>query len=77
MAKLKPVRYKELGPLHDLLLEGCGQRSIPNLANALGISHQYIYRWIATERVPPNMLDALVDISGGKLSKVDLLPFIR
>lgn len=73
MSKGEISRYKNLGPLHDLLLEACppgenGTRSIVVLARELGVSHQYIYLWIERGRVPAKYVRPLVELSGGSLS---------
>lgn len=74
-------RYKDLGPLQDLLLEACppaenGDRSIVILAGKLGISYQYIYRWISEGRVPPKYVDKLVTLSEGRLDFTDFHRYV-
>lgn len=65
-------RYKELGPLHDLLLEACppdakGTRSIVVLAKLLGVTPQYIYVWIERNHVPAKFVRPLVEMSRGRV----------
>jgi len=65
-------RYKDLGRLHDLLLDVCppdekGTKSIVVLAGKLGVSYQYIYRWIDLNQVPAKFVRQLVDLSGGRV----------
>ncbi len=74
-------RRKELGSLQDLLLEACppdrhGKSSVPVLARALGISHQYVYRWIETNRVPPGFVQPMVDASKGRVSIEDFHAYV-
>ena len=74
-------RYKQLGPLQDLLLKACppdaeGKKSIPVLAKHLDVSHQYVYRWIADDAVPPRFVKRLVEISGGAVSLEEFHPFV-
>lgn len=77
----EPSRYKELGKLHDLLLQACpanekGVRSIPALAKALSISHQYVYRWIEEKKIPPKFVKKIVDLPGQTVAIEAFLPFI-
>lgn len=62
-------RYKDLGPLQTLLLKACpanekGTKSIPLLAKALKTSHQYVYRWIDDNCVPPKFVKKIVELMG-------------
>jgi hypothetical protein len=74
-------RYKDLGPLHDLLLQSCppdknGRRSIPRLAGLLKVSHQYLYRCIAEEKIPPRLVPKIITLSGGAVSVELFHPFV-
>jgi len=74
-------RYKDLGPLHDLLLSACppgenGTRSIVVLAGYIQVSHQYVYRWIKDNRVPARFVRRLVELSGGKLELADFNKYV-
>ena len=74
-------RYKDLGPLQDLLLQACppdkrGKASIPALAVALNISHQYIYRWISEKVVPVKYVSKLVSISNGRVTLEQFHPYL-
>jgi len=74
-------RYKDLGPLQDLLLMACpagpaGKKSIPVLAQHLATSHQYVYRWIDEKRVPPKFVAKLVRLSGGTVALEDFHPYV-
>lgn len=74
-------RYKDLGPLQELLLECCpddarGKKSIPSLAKALGVTHQYIYRWISDGVVPAKFAAKCAELSGGKRTLVDFHPYL-
>lgn len=69
-------RYKNLGTLQTLLLKACppdekGKKSIPGLAKALKISHQYVYRWIDQGSVPPKYVRAIVDLVDDKAPEED------
>lgn len=73
MKKGEISRYKDLGPLHDLLLKACpagenGTRSIVVLAGKLGVSHQYVYLWIERGRVPAKFVRPLVEMGEGRVS---------
>lgn len=73
-------RYKDLGPLHTLLLKACppnpeGRQSIPTLAAALGISHQYVYKWINTNHVPASFVTKMVELGEGRADAVTLEDF--
>lgn len=78
----KPACRFDLGPLHDLLLKACPRSnsssgSIPaTLAPALGVSYQYIYRWIAEGRVPPKFVKKIVEVSDGRVTVEELVPFV-
>ncbi len=66
-------RHHNLGALQTLLLTACppgeDQRaSIPVLARHLGISNKYIYKWIANDKVPPNFVTKIVELSDGRVT---------
>ena len=78
---MKTSRYKELGPLHDLLLEACppdakGRKSIVGLANQLNCSHQYVYRWIEKGRVPPQYVKQITELQGCTVTREQFYPFV-
>lgn len=78
---MKTSRYKNLGPLHDLLLEACppdeaGKKSIVGLAMALQVSHQYVYRWIAEGRIPPKFAKQITELNGCTVTLNDFMPFV-
>ena len=78
---LESSRYRDLGPLHDLLLLASppnkrGRRSVPALAKALGISHQYIYKWVETGVVPQRFVPRLVAVSEGRVDAADFMPYL-
>lgn len=72
----------DLGPLHTLLLKACPRKgsapgSIPaTLAPALGVSYQYVYRWVSDNRVPAKFVKKIVEVSEGRVSIEDLVPFV-
>lgn len=72
----------DLGPLHKLLLKACpadknGPGSIKStLAPALGVTHQYIYRWIEDGRVPAKFFTKIIETSEGRVSREELLDFV-
>lgn len=73
-------RYKDLGELHTLLLNACtpdekGVRSIPVLSKQLGVSHQYIYKWITDGRLPPKYARKITEAEGCTVSLDKFLPF--
>ena len=74
-------RYKDLGPLHDLLLVACppdkqGRSSIPRLAKLLKISHQYLYRCIADEKIPPKLVPKIITLANGRVTVEQFHPFV-
>lgn len=78
---LEPTCRKDLGELHKLLLKACPAKALAagsirsTLAPALGVSHQYVYRWIEENRVPPKFVAPLVEISQGRVSREELIPY--
>ena len=73
---MKTSRYKNLGPLHDLLLEVCPgpKKSIVTLSVHLECTHQYIYRWIENGRMPPQWAKRCSELSGIPLER--FMPFV-
>jgi len=74
-------RYRELGDLQDLLLKVCppgeaGKKSIPVLAKKLGVTHQYLYRWIAENTVPAKFVPTLVSLSDGRATIEEFHPYV-
>ncbi len=74
-------RHKDLGALQTLLLTACpadeaGKSSIPALAKRLGVSNQYLYKWIDTNRVPPSFVTRLVELGEGRVSFEDFHPYV-
>ena len=78
----KPNSRIDLGPLQQILLkacpagENCGGSIKTTLAPALGVSHQYVYRWIEEGRVPPKFVKKIVDLAEGRVSVEELLPYV-
>lgn len=74
-------RYKQLGSLQDLLLKACppdkrGKKSIPAVAKSLGVSHQYVYRWIEEKSIPPKFVKTLVENSNEAVTIEDFHQFV-
>lgn len=75
-------KYKDLGPLHALLINACppdpdsGTKSIPVLAEAMGLKSWTIYKWIKAGRIPPRQAMRVVDLSHGAVSLSDMTPFV-
>jgi hypothetical protein len=74
-------RYKQLGGLQDLLLKACppdarGKKSIPAVAKSLEVSHQYVYRWIEDESIPPKFVKQLVEKSNGAVTIEDFHKYV-
>ncbi|MBO6279747.1 MAG: helix-turn-helix domain-containing protein [Pseudomonas sp.] len=71
-----------LTDLHRLLLKACPpgkdcEGSIRGtLATALGVSYQYVYRWIETNRLPPKFVKPLVEIADGRVTQEELIEFV-
>lgn len=78
----QPNSRLDLGELHKILLKACpavvkGSRSIRgSLAPALGVSHQYVYRWISEGRVPAKYVRKIVEVSEDRVSIDELLPYV-
>lgn len=77
----KVRKYKELGPLHDLLLKACppdatGDRSIPILAKHLNMSSWGVFKWIKHDRLPPRQAMKIVELSEGKVTIEQFGPYI-
>lgn len=68
----------EQTPLHALLAKACGKDGSirRTLAPAVGVSHQFIYRWISDDRVPPKYANRIVEASKGAITLDELLPFV-
>lgn len=72
----------DLGELHSLLLKACPREGYDtcsirgSLAPALGVSYQYIYRWVKEGRVPPKYVKPIVALSEGRVSVDCLVPFV-
>ena len=73
-------RHRELGPLHDLLLEACpprnGFKSIPLLAEELELSREALFKWIRNGKLPPRHVPRIIEIADGRISKESLEPFV-
>lgn len=74
----RPVPTK----LHALLHKACppgkdGDGSIrATLAPALGVSYQYVYRWIEADKLPAKYVKPLIEIAGGRVSQEELIVFV-
>jgi hypothetical protein len=68
--------------LHALLHKACplgaeGDGSIrATLAPALGVSYQYVYRWIEGNRLPAKFVKPLLEISKGRVTQEELIVFV-
>lgn len=74
-------KYRDLGPLHDLLVRACppdaaGHQSIPILAAALGISAQGVYTMIHKNKVVPEKAVRIAQLSAGRVTLDDLSPYV-
>lgn len=74
-------RHKDLGALQTLLLTACppdasGKSSIPALAKHMRVSNQYLYKWIADNKVPQTFVTALVELGDGRVTFEDFHPFL-
>lgn len=69
-------------PLHALLVKACppetdGPGSIKKtLAPAIGVSYQFIYRWIERGTIPPKYVKPLIEAAAGRVTQEDLIPFV-
>lgn len=68
--------------LHALLIKACppakdGPGSIKStLAPKVGVSYQFIYRWIERNKIPPKYVSVLVEAAEGRVTQEDLIPFV-
>lgn len=67
--------------LYNLLLEACphveGRKpSIARLAKEIGITYQYVYRWIDEVRVPAKFVRGIVKASEGRVTVDDLIDYV-
>ena len=68
--------------LHALLHKACppaegGEGSIrATLAPALGVSYQYVYRWIEGNKLPAKYVKSLVEIAQGRVTQEELIVFV-
>lgn len=67
----RPVKVKDLGELHNLLIRGLpdwidgdGILRTYDLAQFLGVSYQALYKIYRRNRIPPKRIMALVKLSG-------------
>lgn len=77
----KVSKYKDLGPLHDLLIQACpanerDHKSIVVLAQFLGVSHQYIYNWIKKNRVPPAYAKRMCELPSSTVTLDQFHPYV-
>lgn len=68
--------------LHTLLHKACprdkeSEGSIRStLAPALGVSYQYVYRWIEANKLPAKFVKPLIEIADGRVSQEELIVFV-
>lgn len=72
---------KERTDLHELLIlaspgdkKGVGTIR-RTLAPALGVSYQYVFRWVQEKRIPPKYARKIVELSDGRVTLDDILPY--
>lgn len=75
------LKQRNLGPLHDLLLEACppGEgdvKSIPVLAGHLGCSSYAIYKWIDNGKISGPWAKKVIDLSDGRVTEDDFNPYV-
>lgn len=81
-AKTRRTSRPKLTTLHSLLFKACpgkegGEGSIRStLAPALGVSYQYVYRWIEANRLPAKYVKPLIEIAAGRVSQEELIVFV-
>lgn len=74
-------RHRDLGALQTLLLTACppakdGRVSIPVLAKRLGVSNQYVYKWINEGKVPPAYVTKIVTLGEGRVELEQFHPYV-
>lgn len=67
--------------LQELLLRCCrpddgGRKSIPKLADQLGLANYTIYKWLKAVSVPHWRASQLVENSGGEVTLDEFIPFV-
>jgi hypothetical protein len=64
--------------LKDTLLSALppANRSIPELARQLEITHQAIYKWLREEKLTPAMVKRIVELSDGRVNLHDFDPWV-
>ena len=79
---LMKKRIKNLGPLHDLLLEACpphpetGEKSIARMSQLIEMTPQGIYKWIDRGHVPPRKVTKIVELSEGRVTRDDFSAYV-
>lgn len=82
----KPAARKTSRPehteLHKLLIRACpavaggGEKTIKALAPHLGVSFQYVYRWIELNTLPPKYAIKVLNVAEGRVTREELVPFV-
>lgn len=72
---------KDPAGMKDVLLSICpedekGNRSLKTLAEHLGLHFYTVYKWVNNGRIPADQANALVELSGGKLTHKMLHKFV-
>lgn len=68
--------------LHKLLVKACppvpggGVATIKTLAPHLGVSYQYVYRWIESNKLPPKYVTKLLEVADGRIDQASLIPYV-
>ena len=53
-----------------------GRRSVILLASRLGVSYQYVYKWIESGRIPAKYVKPIMELAKGRVNLQDILKFV-
>lgn len=78
MSKRDHIQESEL---YQLLMRAApydrfGRKTVPELARALGMSRWGVYKWLKHERIRPERVKQIVDISEGRVTLADFERYV-
>jgi hypothetical protein len=53
-----------------------GALDVRKLAEKLGKSHEGVYKWLRTDRIPPRAASIIIELSGGRITNGKMIKFI-
>ncbi len=77
----EPIRRRDLGPLHDLLLKACprepdGSASIKKLAAIIEVTPAAVYKWIAAGFLSSRRARQIINVSDDRVTIEDFMPYL-